>query len=89
MFVATMHGKRSIVSGVNDTGLWGTDSSGALRLLIREGDVVGTSAVKSFTVLSSVLGSPAQTRSFNRIGSVIVRATDLTGAQHLLHIAVP
>ena len=70
-------------------GLWATDSSGELRLLLREGDAIGTSTVKTFTVLSSVVGSPAQTRSFNRIGSVIVRATDMTGAQHLLHIAVP
>ena len=70
-------------------GLWATDSSGELRLLVREGDAIGSSTVKTFTVLSSVTGSPAQTRSFNRIGSVIVRATDMTGAQHLLHIAVP
>ena len=89
MFVATMHSKRGIVSGANDAGLWGTDSSGALRLLLREGDEIGASTVKAFTVISSVIGSPAQTRSFNKAGSVIVRVTDTVGAQHLLHIAVP
>ena len=89
IFVATLHGQRGAVSVANDVGLWATDSSGELRLLLREGDAIGSSTVKTFTVLSSVTGSPAQTRSFNRIGSVIVRATDMTGAQHLLHIAVP
>ena len=70
-------------------GLWATDSFGELRLLLREGDIIGASTVKTFAVLSSVVGSPAQTRSFNNTGSVIVRVTDLLGAQHLLHIAVP
>ncbi len=73
----------------NDMGLWATDSTGALRLLLREGDALGTSTVQTFTVLSTVLGSPAQTRSFNNGGSIILRATDATGAQHLLSIAVP
>ena len=70
-------------------GLWATDSLGALRLLLQEGDVIGASTVKTFTVISSVTGSLAQTRSFNHGGSVIVRATDTLGAQHLLQIAVP
>lgn len=73
----------------NDMGLWAADSTGALRLLLREGDALGTSTVQTFTVLSTVLGSPAQTRSFNNGGSIILRATDATGAQHLLSIAVP
>ena len=77
------------ITTANDVGLWATDSFGALRLLIRKGDAIGASTVRSFTVLGSVIGSPAQTRSFNSLGSVIVKATDTTGAQHLLHIAVP
>ncbi len=96
IFVATMHSKSGAASpgpgGIttaNDVGLWATDSFGALRLLIRKGDAIGASTVRSFTVLGGVIGSPAQTRSFNSLGSVIVKATDTTGAQHLLHIAVP
>ena len=77
------------VTTANDVGLWATDSFGALRLLMREGDAIGASTVKTFTVLSSVVGSPAQTRSYNNTGGVIVRVTDATGAQHLVHIAVP
>lgn len=96
IFVASMHSKIGTASpgpgGVttaNDVGLWATDSFGALRLLMREGDAIGASTVKTFTVLSSVPGSPAQTRSFNNDAVVIVRVTDMTGAQHLVQIAVP
>ena len=45
--------------------------------------------MKTFLVLGSVAGSPAQTRSFSNSGSIIVKATDMAGAQHLLHIAMP
>ena len=84
LFVASIRTKRG-----TDTGLWATDSLGALRLLLRKGDAIGDSKVKTFVVLSSVLGSAAQTRSFNNNGSVIVRVTDSKSAQHLLRIAVP
>lgn len=77
------------ITTANDVGLWAADGTGALRLLLQEGDTIGASTVKSFTVLSSVLGSPAQTRSFNDYGSVIVRVTDTTNAQHIVHIAIP
>ncbi len=96
IFVAAMHNKTGTVSpgpgGIttaNDVGLWATDSFGSLRLLLQEGDTMGTSIVKTFAVLSSVTGSPAQTRSFNGGGGVIVKVTDTLGAQHLVHIAVP
>ena len=96
LFVASMATKTGTVSPGpgnvttgNDVGLWATDSFGGLRLLLREGDAVGASTVKTFVVLSTVAGSSAQTRSFNSSGSVLVKATDALGAQHLLHIAVP
>lgn len=96
LFVASMHSKTGTASpgpgGIttaNDVGLWATDSAGSLRLLIREGDAIGTSTVKTMTVLSTVSGSPSQTRSFNNGGHVILRVTDATGAQHLVNIAVP
>ncbi len=96
MFVATMHSKVGTaapgpggVTAANDTGLWAMDSTGAVRLLIREGDAIGSSNVKVITVLSTVSGSPAQTRSFQNGGGVILRVTDATGATHLVRIAVP
>ena len=87
IFTATLSG--NLITTANDTGLWATDSAGGLRHLLQEGDAIGASTVKTFAVLGSVTGSPAQTRSFNNTGSIIVRATDIAGAQHLLHIAMP
>ena len=73
----------------NDVGLWATSSIGTLRLLMREGDPIGSSTVKTFTVLSMVAGSPAQTRSFNNAGVVVIKVTDMAGAQHLVQVALP
>ena len=78
----------SKVTDANDVGLWATDSFGALRLLLREGDTIGPAKVKSFVVLPTVRGSAAQRRSFSS-GRVIVKATDTKDAQHLVHIVVP
>jgi hypothetical protein len=96
LFIGTMESKTAGVSpgpgGVttaNDTGLWATDSRGDLHLILREGDPIGASTVKTITVLSSVVGSPAQTRSFNNSGFVLARVIDATGAQHLLRVLVP
>ena len=95
MFVATMHSKTgSVAPGpgaittANDVGLWATDFFGNLRLLLREGDAIGSSTVRNYTVLSNVPGSPAQAR-YNDNGNVIVRVTDASNAQHLVLIAVP
>ncbi|MEK0451290.1 MAG: hypothetical protein RL088_3558 [Verrucomicrobiota bacterium] len=96
IFVASMLSKTGTlppgpggVTTANDVGLWATSSTGSLRLLMREGDPIGTSTVKSFTVLSMVAGSPAQTRSFNNAGVVVLKVTDMAGAQHLVQIALP
>ena len=87
IFLATIRG--NLITTANDTSLWATDSNGALRLVLQEGDAIGTSTVKTFAVISSVVGSPAQTHSFNNVGSIIVKATDAVGAQHLIYISVP
>lgn len=77
------------VTADNDTGLWARDSDGTLHLVLREGEVIGTSTVKTFTVLGAVSGSASQRRSFNNKGYVLVRVDDATGAQHLVLIGVP
>ncbi len=86
MLAATMQGVG--ITTANDVGLWATDYFGDLRLLLREGDAIGSTTVRNFTVLSNVLGSPAQAR-YNDSGNVIVKVTDAAGAQHLVLIAVP
>jgi uncharacterized repeat protein (TIGR03803 family) len=87
IFVATL--MKGGITSANNTGLWATDRWGDLRALLSTGDMIGTSTVRNFIVLSNVPGSPAQTRSYDNSGNVIVKATDTTGAQHLIHIAVP
>ncbi len=77
------------------SGLWAEDSSGALQLLLRAGSVIGGKKVRSLTVLSHVLGSPAQRRSSVqgartlRAASVISRVTFTDGTTALVTTAVP
>ena len=66
-----------------DDALYGTDTTGALRLLLREGvTVIGGRTVKSFKSLGAVSGSAGVSRSFNRAGEVcaLVTFTDQTVA---------
>lgn len=87
LFVAKMAGG-GIKPG-QDLGLWGTGSDGALRLLLRSGDTASSKTVKSFTVIGPVLYVPGQTRSFNRAGEIVVRATFTDNTTGLVKITVP
>lgn len=59
-------------------GLWTADSTGALHLIVREGQNVPTedgganASIKSFTVLSAAPGSPTQRRSYNDSGRIVL-----------------
>lgn len=89
LFYATMAQGYGGVDTTNDAGLWAVDSTGALRLLVREGDIVGGKALKSFTALTGVSGSPGVTRSFNNAGQIIYHATFLDGSTALVTVQVP
>ena len=89
VFAATMLAGVGGVDATNDLGLWGQDRDGVLRLLLREGDVIGGNVVKKFAVLKSVSGSPDQTRSFNRNLQLILRATFVDGTQVVIRIDMP
>ncbi len=89
LFYATLLQDSGGVTAVNDAGLWAMDSTGELRLLAREGDVIGAKTLKSLTVLTAVAGSPGVTRSFNNAGGVIYRATHTDGSQALMRVQVP
>lgn len=86
LFVASLKGPG--VTTANDIGLWATDSTGILQLALREGSAIGGKTVKSFVALSTVVGSPAQTRSFNSSGHMLIKMTDTQLAQHLVLIQV-
>ena len=63
LFVARLLPRKTspgAVSAADDIGLWAMESSGALRLLLREGDQIGGRTVVSFTALGSTAGSASQ-----------------------------
>ena len=86
LLLATLTGA---VGAPNDTGVWAMDGEGALRLLFREGDIVGGRVVKAFTVLKAVSGSPGVTRAFNDVGQVVWRATFTDGTTAVVVTQVP
>lgn len=77
------------VSASNDCGLWGVDSTGALRLLLREGDQIGGKLIKSFSVLEAVPGSKGVTRAFNSNASVVVLITLTDGSSAIVKTQLP
>ncbi|MBL9118218.1 MAG: hypothetical protein JNJ83_24645 [Verrucomicrobiaceae bacterium] len=89
LFYATLVVGPGGVTTASDTGIWAVDSLGQVKKLIQEGDAFGSSTVKSFKALLPLTGSPAQTRSFNNNGEVVMQVTDAAGGTHLLHVAVP
>jgi uncharacterized repeat protein (TIGR03803 family) len=77
------------ITAANDLGLWAVDSTGANRLLIRKGMPLGGRTVKTFLALSSVAGSPSQTRAFNSSGEVVLRITFDDASQGIVLVEVP
>jgi uncharacterized repeat protein (TIGR03803 family) len=89
IFVASLVPGRGGITAAKDTGLWAVDSAGTVKKLLQEGDPIGNSRVVSFKVLSVVPGSPAQTRSFNSDGDVVMQVTDAAGGTYLVRVTVP
>ena len=78
----------------NDEGLWAVDSSGALRLILREGQTLFIGGQEkrlvSFSTLDTVLGSPAQRRSFGSDpGRLVCRAKFDDGKTAIVRVTVP
>ena len=74
------------------TGLWFADDDGALRLAIQEGDPIAGEKggrVRKLDILNYVLGSPAQTRSFNRRGVLIYRVSFSKHQQAIIRSTIP
>jgi hypothetical protein len=68
------------------------DSTGALRLVVREGDPINAKTLRSFTVLGSVEGSPGQRRAWttgDASARVIYRAFFTDGTSAIVSTAVP
>lgn len=96
VFTASLRRVRKEITAANDLGLWATDSTGAVRLLAREGDEVivsgETKVLKSFEVLGAVSGSPGQGRAVSpgdELARVIYRASYTDGAQQIVTVSIP
>ena len=70
-------------------GLWTVDSTGVLRLVLREQQTLAGKTVKTFAILSAVDESAAQTRSFNNAGQVVARIYFTDKTQAVVTIALP
>ena len=92
IFTALAGEPRSVVGR---KGVWFTDDDSALRLAIKEGDRIDGGVhgrlgrIRSLSILEHVIGSPAQTRSFNNRGDLIYRASFNGGRQAILKSTVP
>jgi hypothetical protein len=77
------------VTAKNDVALYGLDSFGALRELLRENQTIERKSVKSFNVLKAISGSAGASRSFNgnRQVAALVTFTDRTTA--IMKIELP
>jgi len=73
----------------NNTGLWAVDCHDNLCLLLRRGQTIAGRTIRSFTVLTSVAGSPGQTHSFNNQRGILVSVTFSDNVQSLLNVTVP
>lgn len=92
MFTAKLLQVAPTVTAANDTGFWATDSTGALRLLLRTGDRIGEKKVLSFAVLGAVAGSPGQRRAWTTgdpTPRVIYRVSFTDGSSAIATTLVP
>jgi hypothetical protein len=92
MFTAKLLQIPPTVTTANDTGFWATDSTGALRLLLRTGDKISGKRLQSFTLLGAVAGSPGQRRAWtsgDAEARVIYRAFFTDGSSAILTTLVP
>ena len=78
LFTATMRIGPGGVTSADDKGLWGVDSQGELKLLLREGQSVLRKTVRSFRVLEAAAGSGGTMRTYNHDNTVlaVVKFTD-------------
>jgi hypothetical protein len=77
------------ITAKDDLALYAVDSFGTLREVLREGQTIGRSLVKTFSVMKAISGSAGVARSFSgaRQIAVLVTFTDRTTA--ILKVEVP
>ena len=89
MFTAKLISDGVETTSATDGGLWALDNAGALRRLLREGDIIpARGTVRTFTVLSSVVGSGGQTRAVTPgVSDIVVRVEYTSGGEDIVRIS--
>jgi hypothetical protein len=80
------------VSGKQSFGLWGTDSTGLTRQLLRNGaaiDAFGDFVVKKFVTLGALPGSFSNSRSFNNSGGAVALVSFSNKVQAIMFLGIP
>ena len=90
IFVAALQPGTAAITTENGLGARAVDSTGALRLLFREGlTKIRGKTLKSFAVLEAVSGSVGVTRAFNADGAVMWPGNFNDGTSAILQTTVP
>jgi hypothetical protein len=87
LFLARISGKAA--SKKTNFGLWGVDSNGFVRKLIRNGDQLGDLSVRKFTVLQPSSGSVGATRSFSAGRTIAVLVNFSDKSTGIVNIGIP
>jgi hypothetical protein len=77
------------VTTKNNVGLWGVDSTGLIRQLLRTGDHIGTRKIASMNLLKPLSTATGATRSFNARGGVAVLVTFTDAKKSVIVVGVP
>jgi hypothetical protein len=78
------------VNGATDVGVWATDGSGNLDLIVRTGDVLNGKTVSKLAFLPAVTTVSGQSRSFSRdSGNLAYLATFTDGTTALYSVVFP
>lgn len=86
------------VNASNDRGLWATDASGTLQLIVREGDQINVSddpllealrTVESLSALDTRSGGDSKPLGFNNAGQIAVTLTFTDGSSGVFVASIP
>jgi hypothetical protein len=77
------------IGRTNNIGLWGVDSFGDLRLLLRTGDESTGKKIKSFITLIPTPGSLGSASGYDDDRTITVLATFIDKTQSVLEITIP
>jgi hypothetical protein len=77
------------VTNKNNFGLWGVDSTGLIRQLLRTGDRLGTRKIAAISLLKPASTAAGATRSFNARGGLQVLVTFTNSTKAVIVVGVP